>query len=63
VLLPLEDALGVLEQANLPGTIDTHPNWRRRLPGDSARLLDNDDAARRLEILSQARLQAEDRDR
>ena len=63
VLLPLEDALGVLEQANLPGTIDTHPNWRRRLPGDSARLLDNEDAARRLEILSQARLQAEDRDR
>ncbi len=34
VLLPLEDALGVEEQANLPGTTDTHPNWRRRLAGD-----------------------------
>jgi 4-alpha-glucanotransferase len=63
VLLPLEDALGIEEQANLPGTIDSHPNWRRRLPGDSATLLDNEDAARRLELLSQARLQAAERDR
>ena len=45
VLLPLEDALGIEQQANLPGTIDTHPNWRRRLPGDSEALLD--DAGRR----------------
>lgn len=28
----LEDVLDVREQANLPGTIDEHPNWRRRLP-------------------------------
>lgn len=26
----LEDALGNIEQANLPGTIDEHPNWRRK---------------------------------
>jgi 4-alpha-glucanotransferase len=63
VLLPVEDALGLLEQANLPGTIDTHPNWRRRLPGDSSTLLDHEDAARRLELLSQSRLQAAERDR
>ncbi|RRV10781.1 4-alpha-glucanotransferase [Pseudomonas sp. v388] len=63
VLLPLEDALGVQEQANLPGTIDSHPNWRRRLPGDSSTLLDHEDAARRLELLSQSRLQAAERDR
>jgi 4-alpha-glucanotransferase len=31
-LLPLEDALGLREQPNLPGTTDGHPNWRRRLP-------------------------------
>lgn len=31
-LLPLEDLLGLKEQANLPGTFDEHPNWRRRLP-------------------------------
>ena len=22
----------MLEQANLPGTVDQHPNWRRKLP-------------------------------
>ena len=27
-----EDVLGVLEQINLPGTVDEHPNWRRKLP-------------------------------
>ncbi|MFY0730682.1 4-alpha-glucanotransferase [Pseudomonas sp. NFX15] len=63
VLLPLEDALGVEQQANLPGTIDTHPNWSRRLPGYSEALLDGDDAARRLELLACARLQAAERDR
>lgn len=31
-VLQLEDLLGVREQANLPGTIDEHPNWRRKLP-------------------------------
>ncbi|RMP81077.1 hypothetical protein ALQ16_202531 [Pseudomonas syringae pv. actinidiae] len=63
VLLPMEDALGVEEQANLPGTIDSHPNWRRRLPGTAASLLDHPHAARRLELLSQSRLQAAERDR
>ena len=28
----MEDALGVVEQVNVPGTVDEHPNWRRRLP-------------------------------
>ena len=28
----LEDIFAVREQANLPGTIDEHPNWRRKLP-------------------------------
>jgi 4-alpha-glucanotransferase len=62
VLLPMEDALGIEEQSNLPGTIDTHPNWRRRLPGDSSALLDNADAARRIELLAAARLQSAERD-
>ena len=30
LLVSLEDALGEMEQVNLPGTIDQHPNWRRR---------------------------------
>nr|BFD42238.1 4-alpha-glucanotransferase [Pseudomonas sp. FFPRI_1] len=63
VLLPLEDALGIDEQANLPGTLDTHPNWRRRLASASRHLLDDADAARRLELLACARQQALERDR
>ena len=27
----LDDALGTVEQANLPGTVDEHPNWRRKV--------------------------------
>ena len=30
-LLQIEDALGEIEQANIPGTVDAHPNWRRKL--------------------------------
>ena len=63
VLLPVEDALGLQEQPNLPGTIDEHPNWRRRLPAASSELLDDPDAARRLELLACARQQAYERDR
>lgn len=32
LLVPMEDIAGVLDQPNLPGTIDTHPNWRQRMP-------------------------------
>jgi 4-alpha-glucanotransferase len=32
LMVHLEDVLGVIEQVNLPGTIDQHPNWRRKLP-------------------------------
>jgi (1->4)-alpha-D-glucan 1-alpha-D-glucosylmutase len=32
MMVQLEDALGVPDQANLPGTVDEHPNWRRKLP-------------------------------
>jgi (1->4)-alpha-D-glucan 1-alpha-D-glucosylmutase len=32
LVLQWEDLLGQIEQANLPGTTDEHPNWRRRLP-------------------------------
>ncbi|MFN2645120.1 MAG: 4-alpha-glucanotransferase, partial [Burkholderiales bacterium] len=31
-LVQPEDMLELLEQPNLPGTVDEHPNWRRRLP-------------------------------
>ena len=30
-LIPLEDALESVEQVNIPGTIDEHPNWLQKL--------------------------------
>lgn len=30
VAVQLDDILGVIEAQNLPGTIDAHPNWRRK---------------------------------
>jgi len=30
--LALEDLLGVIDQPNIPGTVNEHPNWRQRLP-------------------------------
>jgi len=32
LVVSIEDALGLEDQTNIPGTIDEHPNWRRRLP-------------------------------
>jgi (1->4)-alpha-D-glucan 1-alpha-D-glucosylmutase len=31
-MLQPEDVFELLDQANLPGTVDQHPNWRRKLP-------------------------------
>jgi 4-alpha-glucanotransferase len=30
--ISLEDMLGVIDQPNIPGTVNEHPNWRQRLP-------------------------------
>ncbi len=56
-IVPLEDALGLVEQPNLPGTLDEHPNWRRRMPGEAATLLDDPAVAARLRDLDAARKQ------
>ncbi len=52
LILPVEDALGLVEQPNLPGTTDTHPNWRRRLPGPAATMLDAPAVAARLAAMN-----------
>ncbi|HKU85846.1 MAG TPA: 4-alpha-glucanotransferase [Casimicrobiaceae bacterium] len=49
-----EDAFGVREQVNLPGTTSEHPNWRRKLPFE----LEDDQAVERLRALA-ARIAAE----
>ena len=54
-ILPLEDALGLEEQPNMPGTVAGHPNWQRRLPGEAADLLHDPVVARRLGSFARAR--------
>jgi 4-alpha-glucanotransferase len=54
-MIPIEDILGQEEAPNLPGTIDQHPNWRRRMPGSVDTMLDQPQAANRLRILNQTR--------
>lgn len=41
-LIPLEDALENVEQVNIPGTIDEHPNWLQRIPVVLEELWEND---------------------
>jgi 4-alpha-glucanotransferase len=52
-LLPLEDALALEDQPNLPGTIDEQPNWRRRYQGEAGTLLDPPAVAARLGALGE----------
>ena len=54
-LIPIEDISGLAEQPNVPGTIDEHPNWRRRLDRPAAEVLGTPDAKRRLAILRERR--------
>lgn len=32
VAVSIEDLLGMADQVNIPGTVEQHPNWRRKLP-------------------------------
>jgi 4-alpha-glucanotransferase len=55
-VLPVEDSLGLVDQPNLPGTMDhQHPNWCRRLPGYAGELLDGQTVQSRLNAFATAR--------
>lgn len=55
VMLPIEDALLMEPQVNLPGTTEEHPNWRRRLPKAAEVLLAEAPATDILDALSTSR--------
>ncbi|MFN8388980.1 MAG: 4-alpha-glucanotransferase [Bdellovibrionota bacterium] len=38
-MLQLEDVLGLTDQVNVPGTVNEHPNWRRKLPQTLTQIL------------------------
>jgi 4-alpha-glucanotransferase len=54
-IVPLEDIVGTTEQPNLPGTIDQHPNWRRRFTLPADQILKQPAAERRLRKLNERR--------
>jgi 4-alpha-glucanotransferase len=58
MLVQLEDLTGESEQANLPGTSDSHPNWRRRLSSRVEDLLAGRDMIRLAALVAAARRQA-----
>ncbi|WNC72305.1 4-alpha-glucanotransferase [Thalassotalea psychrophila] len=55
LLVPLEDALGLTEQVNIPGTIDEHPNWRRRLPFTIEEFWQHQDMNNLVDVMNQER--------
>lgn len=54
-MVQLEDLLGLPDQVNMPGTVDEHPNWRRKLPIDVDGLFEDPVAQRRLAPLREER--------
>jgi len=55
MLAPIEDLLGLVEQPNLPGTIDEHPNWRRRLSAPVSELFATSNVERRVKLIGGCR--------
>ncbi|MBI3899661.1 MAG: malto-oligosyltrehalose synthase [Gammaproteobacteria bacterium] len=55
VMLQLEDVIGELCQANLPGTVDEHPNWCRKLALDIEPLINDAPARALFEVLRRSR--------
>ncbi len=55
MLVQLEDVVGESEQANLPGTIDAHPNWRRRLSRTLEEIIDGPELGRIAQLVEEAR--------
>lgn len=54
-IFPMEDIAGLVEQPNLPGTTDQHPNWRRRMPAATIEILEQPEVATRIEVLNARR--------
>jgi 4-alpha-glucanotransferase len=50
-LLPLEDALGLERQPNMPGTVAEYPNWRHRYDVEAGSMLDDTSVGNRIASL------------
>lgn len=50
----LDDILGMQEAQNLPGTVDEHPNWRRKSPVDLAELGRHPEVKKTAQLMAKA---------
>jgi (1->4)-alpha-D-glucan 1-alpha-D-glucosylmutase len=55
VMAQIEDLIGAIEPVNVPGTVDEHPNWRRKLPRTLRDIFDDATVRKRLEVLRDER--------
>ena len=55
MVVPVEDLMARTAQPNLPGTVDEHPNWRRRLPVPADEILDDPLVADRVRLIRKHR--------
>jgi 4-alpha-glucanotransferase len=54
VAIALDDIVGEREQINIPGTVDEHPNWRRKLSLELEDLEGNAQLLRIAEVFAQS---------
>jgi len=54
-LIPLEDTLECVEQVNIPGTIEEHPNWLQKLPVTLEQLWQTDSVNELADLMNEAR--------
>ena len=54
-LIPMEDALEIREQVNIPGTVDEHPNWRQKLPVSVEAFTETESVQALASVMQQAR--------
>ena len=55
LLVQIEDLAAETEQMNLPGTVDQHPNWRRKLRCATEAIFEDADVLRTLAAIEEAR--------
>ena len=58
MLVQLDDVVGEGEQANLPGTTDGHPNWRRRTSRRLEEIVQGSELQHLAALIEEARLRS-----
>jgi 4-alpha-glucanotransferase len=62
-MVQVENVLGIEAQPNLPGTVDSYPNWRQRLPVGADGLARTEAMVRTADVMNAARKPAHPRPR